>query len=117
MRTAIAVFLAATLGFVAASTGPILAQNTGGDAVHCVPVAFDPSCQDSYTTIQAAVTASAPGDTVLVESGVYNEQVVITKPLTLEGSGPTTVIQPATVTPNTTSLFSGAPMAAIILVN
>jgi len=39
----------------------------------------------SYLTISAAVTAAAPGSTVLVCPGTYPEQVVITQPLTLRG--------------------------------
>src|SRR5262249_61361115 len=39
----------------------------------------------SFATIQAAVAAAAPGDTVRVCPGVYAEQVEIDRPLTLRG--------------------------------
>jgi hypothetical protein len=39
----------------------------------------------TYTTIQAAVTASAPGTIIEICPGTYPEQVVITRKLTLEG--------------------------------
>jgi hypothetical protein len=39
----------------------------------------------TYTTIQAAVTASAPGTIIEICPGTYHEQVVITRKLTLEG--------------------------------
>lgn len=38
-----------------------------------------------FTTIQAAVDASASGDTILVAEGVYHEAVLVTKSLTLQG--------------------------------
>ena len=38
-----------------------------------------------YTSIQAAVTASPAGSKIQVCPGTYNEQVVINKPLTIDG--------------------------------
>ncbi|MCK1823694.1 right-handed parallel beta-helix repeat-containing protein [Streptomyces sp. XM83C] len=47
-------------------------------------------------SIQQAVDAAAAGDTVLVLPGLYRESVTIEMPgVTLRGSGPSTVIQPA----------------------
>ncbi|MFE9725006.1 nitrous oxide reductase family maturation protein NosD [Streptomyces sp. NPDC005794] len=47
-------------------------------------------------SIQSAVDASKPGDTVVVLPGTYRESVLITKPgLTLRGTGERTVIAPA----------------------
>ncbi len=42
----------------------------------------------NYPTIQAAVTAAAPGDIILVSAGTYSEpQIVIDKPLVVLGAG------------------------------
>lgn len=38
-------------------------------------------------SIQAAIDAAAPGDVILVAPGVYNENVVMHKPVHLQGSG------------------------------
>lgn len=48
-------------------------------ATHQVPAA--------YATIQAAVDAAAPGDTVAVDAGTWEEQVVIPVPIVLRGAG------------------------------
>ncbi|MGW4031233.1 right-handed parallel beta-helix repeat-containing protein [Streptomyces sp. NPDC004838] len=58
-------------------------------------------------SIQVAVDAARPGDTVLIRPGVYRESVQITKEgLTLRGAGPGTVLMPApiAVTPSPTPI-------------
>ena len=76
----------------------------------------------SFSTIQSAVNASPARGTVLVCPGTYPEQVVINKALTLEGvtsgtSQAAVVVAPAGgIVPNATSLATGNPIAAQILV-
>jgi nitrous oxidase accessory protein NosD len=53
----------------------------------------------AFTSIQAAINAAAEGSTITIGKGTYVENVVVNKPLTLEGSGKETVIEPAISTP------------------
>jgi hypothetical protein len=97
--------------------------DTDGITVHCVNVTpADPrfsSCQDQHPLgIQDAVNHAEAEETVLVGAGTYAEQVRVIRPLLLEGAGATlTTIKPAVAVANTTSLFSDAPIAAILLVD
>jgi hypothetical protein len=58
-----------------------------------------------YSTIDAAINAANPGDTIQVAAGTYDEQVVINKSLTLQGAGDTTIIKPSA--DNLTQVFTG----------
>jgi nitrous oxidase accessory protein NosD len=49
----------------------------------------------NWNSIQLAVNAAAPGDTIVVCDGVYQEQVTIGKNLTLYGSGDSVIKAPA----------------------
>ncbi len=75
-----------------------------------------------FTTIQTAVNAVAAGSTIEVCPGNYPEQVVIKENLTVTGVRSGNAENPVLVIPsdgfakNTTSLTSGHPLAAQILV-
>lgn len=75
-----------------------------------------------FPTIQSAVDAARPGDTVNVCPGTYTEQVKIMKPLTVQGitvgNRNQAIIQaPLVVAATSTSLFSGGAVAPIVLVD
>ena len=76
-----------------------------------------------FSTIQAAVNGVAAGSTIRVCPGNYPEQVVINKNLSLRGVESDNAFNPTLVIPssggfvaNTSSLTSGAPLAAQIVV-
>jgi parallel beta-helix repeat protein len=53
--------------------------------VNAATLTVDDSGGASYTTIQAAINAASTGDTILVYSGTYSEQVAVNKQLVLIG--------------------------------
>jgi hypothetical protein len=75
----------------------------------------------AFTSIQTAVNLAAPGDTIFVCPGTYNEQVVIPSSrsnLTIRGSGAgVTIIRPNTVVQNSNSILLGVPVKAIVVVD
>src|ERR1041385_4716663 len=73
-RFALRLCLASALALI---TSPALLA-----ATHCVNQSGSHGC---FTTISAAVAASAPGDTIQVSEGTYKEDVIIPKPLALVG--------------------------------
>ena len=93
-------------GAVAAQAGAASAATTGQNGHHRIlyvshrawPWGADRSCRSArFRTIQSAVNAARPGGTVVVCPGTYHEQVVIKKPVSLEGRRAT--IDEAGVTP------------------
>ena len=74
-----------------------------------------------YASIQDAIDAASAGDTLIAIAGTYNEQLIIDKALTLQGSGDTTIIKPSQTTIDNFALFdrfsgSGNVETAIIVV-
>ncbi|MCK5559526.1 MAG: right-handed parallel beta-helix repeat-containing protein, partial [Thermoplasmata archaeon] len=53
---------------------------------------LDVGAGQTYITIQAAIDDSAPGDTISVHAGTYNENVIVDKTLTLTGNGASNTI-------------------------
>ena len=53
----------------------------------------------AFTSIQAAINAASPGATITIRPGHYAENVTVTTPVTLKGSGKRTVLYPALSNP------------------
>ena len=117
-----ALFLALLWGSSAlADTVFVGDTNQANETTHHVLLVDDDQqeCPNAgFTTIQTAVNAAAPGDTIQVCPGTYNEQVEIAKRLTLVGvernGKKASVVQPSNIVVNTD--FAGIPTASIILV-
>lgn len=69
----------------------------------------------AFSSIQAAVNAAAPGDTIFICPGVYDEQVVVTtNNLELRGAGMgLTVLRPTVVTANATAITTPVPVPVL----
>jgi hypothetical protein len=100
----LAVVLVLGLGLI---TGvPVLAQPPGevwvDDDFNSGTPGWNVTC---FAAIQDGVAAVASGGTVRVAAGIYGEQVVIDKSLTLQGAGISTIIKPSA--DNLTQMFTG----------
>lgn len=106
--------LVATFGILVTLSGPVMAATA--------QVGTCKSGVASFSTIQSAVNASPVGATILICPGRYSEQVIIDKGLTIKGVasknlGEATIVSPpGGLAQNTTSLATGNPIAAQILV-
>ena len=60
------------------------------------------------TTIQGAINGAAPGATISIASGTYVEDITVTKPVKLVGSGPGTVVYPSVSQPTCPEGTEGA---------
>lgn len=118
----------ALVGFVAATGETVFAQREANEAQARpvnpggIVVDDDNQCPGTdFATIQAAVNASPVGSTIQVCPGVYPEQVRINKRLTVVGvefnNQNQARIQPTAAVANTTSLFDGSPIAAVVVVD
>ena len=93
---------AASLLVLGLSAGEAAASTDGSAHVsrlvyvaHSAKNAADTSCKTAkYRDINTAIAAVSTGGTVIVCAGTYDEQVVVTKPLTLVGRGATISARP-----------------------
>jgi hypothetical protein len=95
-------FILLSVGFLSNS---IPRSNAASNSVLVVP--------SDYPTIQAAINAAKPGDTVKVLPGTYTEQLIIDKSITLLGSGEasTFINEPTTIVPDSLGYFWGVHVA------
>jgi nitrous oxidase accessory protein NosD len=84
----------------------LLSQPSGLAATLCVNPGGTAGCS---STIAAAVTAAAPGSTIQVAPGIYKENIVITKTLSLIGAGGNSVID---ATGKSTGIFVNGTASA-----
>jgi parallel beta-helix repeat protein len=68
-----------------------------------------------FTSIQNAVDAARPNDTIIVCAGIYDEQLVVDKQLRVRGKGGA-IVRPSSMAANTTSLRTGEPIASVIAI-
>ncbi|HWO29606.1 MAG TPA: right-handed parallel beta-helix repeat-containing protein [Candidatus Acidoferrum sp.] len=108
--------LAAPMVILASLSAQQVMEGSVVEVGNCVPNIVQ------FTTIQGAVNAVPPGSIIKICPANYPEQVVVNKNLTLTGvksgttDNPVLVIPSGGFVPNTTSLTSGHPIAAQILV-
>ena len=108
--------LAAPMVILASLSAPQVMAGSVVEVGNCVPNIVQ------FATIQGAVNAVPPGSVIKICPANYPEQVVVNKNLTLTGvksgttDNPVLVIPLGGFVPNTTSLASGHPIAAQILV-
>jgi hypothetical protein len=90
-----------------ASCAPVTFPNSGGSGTYYIGY-------NAFNTIQAGVNAVAAGGTVHVAAGTFVEQVEITKDITVQGAGPTTIIQsPATLPLSYTTSAQNKPVVYV----
>jgi hypothetical protein len=106
----------ATLGDVQAAATVAVSHILDGRYYVDIPGAhvYVPGNASYLGSIQGAVDAADPGDTVHIAAGTFEEQVEVAKSLTLDGEGVTTVIlSPVTLTEKYTTSVDNYPVVYV----
>ena len=77
--------------------------------VGTAPFPEDTDGDGDFATIQAAVDAASARDRIEIATGVYDEQVIVDKSITLIGSGIETILRPGPDTSEAFELFNSSP--------
>jgi len=104
-----------SLAFVILCVTAIVLTNAVAAQKHVVSADQKICPTAEYTSVQAAIDASLPGDTINVCPGVYDEQIVISKPVTVSGVAVDglgiALLQPSVLAPT-----AGGPDIAVVQV-
>jgi hypothetical protein len=79
----------------------------------CPGPTYDGTPADPFCTIVDAMTHASNGDTINIAAGIYDEQVIIDKDVTIEGAGLSTIIRPSQTTADGFTLFSRSTSPAL----
>jgi len=95
--------------FVLGLAATLFAFTTSAKQLHVCPTA-------TYTTIQSAVDAASPGDSIHICAATYVEQVSITKSLDIDAENGA-IVMPSPMVTNASSLFDASPLAVAIVIS
>jgi len=92
--------------YVCGTTDPPTLTYLGSDVVYSLWLAAAKRVPEEHQTIQDAINAAYPGDTILVSSGTYCEHVVVNKLLSLFGENKNNTIIDGNATSTIVTVFA-----------
>ncbi len=101
------------LGLTACSDGSGASSDMTGAGT---TLQVGPGGSGGFTSLQSAVSAASPGDTIQVSAGSLQEQVVVDKPLTIRGAGSSSTTLQASGTPLAFSDDGSDDSSAVLII-